>query len=51
MLAGIQAAALLIAAKRSDSLSSEIAIQTAVSRDHCNDLVSRQRFVATTRRL
>lgn len=39
MLAGIQAAALLIAAKRSDSLSSEIAIHTEHNTDDIKALI------------
>jgi len=39
MLAGVQAAALLIAAKRADGISSEIAIHTEKNTDDIKDLV------------
>lgn len=39
MLAGVQAAALLIAAKRADSISSEIALHTEKNTDDLKDLV------------
>jgi uncharacterized membrane protein len=40
MLAGVQAAALLIAAKRADAISSEIAIHTEKNTDDLKDLVN-----------
>src|SRR5580698_468808 len=40
MLAGVQAAALLIAAKRSDAISSEIAIHTEKNTDDLKDLLN-----------
>ncbi len=40
MLAGVQAAALLIAAKRSDSISSEIAVHTERNTDDLKSLVN-----------
>ena len=40
MLAGVQAAALLIAAKRADSISSEIAIHTEKNTDDLKDLLN-----------
>jgi uncharacterized membrane protein len=40
MLAGVQAAALLIAAKRADSISSEIAIHTERNTDELKELLS-----------
>jgi uncharacterized membrane protein len=40
MLAGVQAAALLIAAKRSDSISSEVALHTASNTDDIKTLIS-----------
>ncbi|MGA8297373.1 MAG: DUF1003 domain-containing protein [Acidimicrobiales bacterium] len=40
MLAGVQAAALLIAAKRSDSISSEIAIHTEKNTDDIKTLIA-----------
>ena len=40
MLAGVQAAALLIAAKRADAISSEIAIHTERNTDDLKDLVN-----------
>jgi uncharacterized membrane protein len=39
MMAGVQAAALLIAAKRSDSISSEVAIHTANNTDDIKRLI------------
>jgi uncharacterized membrane protein len=39
MMAGVQAAALLIAAKRSDSISSEVAIHTATNTDDIKKLI------------
>jgi uncharacterized membrane protein len=39
MLAGVQAAALLIAAKRSDTIASEIAIHTEKNTDDLKDLL------------
>jgi uncharacterized membrane protein len=39
MLAGIQAAALLIAAKRADSISSEVALHTANNTDDIKTLI------------
>lgn len=40
MLAGVQAAALLIAAKRADAISSEIAVHTERNTDELKDLVN-----------
>ena len=40
MLAGVQAAALLIAAKRADAISSEIALHTEHNTDELKDLVN-----------
>jgi uncharacterized membrane protein len=40
MLAGVQAAALLIAAKRADAISSEIAVHTEKNTDDLKDLVN-----------
>jgi len=40
MMAGVQAAALLIAAKRSDAIASEIAIHTEHNTDDIKDLIS-----------
>jgi uncharacterized membrane protein len=40
MLAGVQAAALLIAAKRADALSSEVALHTAHNTDDIKTLIS-----------
>lgn len=40
MLAAVQASALLIAAKRADSISSEIAIHTEKNTDEIKDLIS-----------
>ena len=40
MLAGVQAAALLIAAKREDSISSEVAIHTSQNTDDIKTLIS-----------
>src|SRR5580698_5104041 len=40
MLAGVQAAALLIAAKRADAISSEVAIHTANNTDDIKTLIS-----------
>jgi uncharacterized membrane protein len=39
MMAGVQAAALLIAAKRSDSISSEVAIHTSTNTDDIKKLI------------
>ena len=39
MMAGVQAAALLIAAKRSDSIASEVAVHTATNTDHIKTLL------------
>jgi hypothetical protein len=39
MMAGVQAAALLIAAKRSDSIASEIAVHTAHNTDDIKALI------------
>jgi len=41
MMAGVQAAALLIAAKRSDAIASEIAIHTEHNTDDIKDLLAR----------
>jgi uncharacterized membrane protein len=41
MLAGIQAAALLIAAKRSDAISSNIAVHTETTTDEIKDLLQK----------
>jgi uncharacterized membrane protein len=49
MLAGIQAAALLIAAKRADSLSSEVALHTANNTDDIKTLI--QENTALTARM
>jgi uncharacterized membrane protein len=49
MLAGIQAAALLIAAKRADSLSSEVALHTANNTDDIKTLI--QENTALTERM
>jgi uncharacterized membrane protein len=40
MLAGVQAAALLIAAKRADAISSEVALHTASNTDDIKTLIS-----------
>ena len=40
MMAGVQAAALLIAAKRSDAIASEIAIHTEHNTDDIKDLIA-----------
>jgi len=40
MMAGVQAAALLIAAKRSDAIASEIAIHTERNTDDIKDLIA-----------
>jgi uncharacterized membrane protein len=40
MLAGVQAAALLIAAKRADAISSEVALHTANNTDDIKTLIS-----------
>jgi len=39
MMAGVQAAALLIAAKRSDSISSEVAVHTSMNTDDIKKLI------------
>ncbi|MGB7104149.1 MAG: DUF1003 domain-containing protein, partial [Acidimicrobiales bacterium] len=39
MMAGVQAAALLIAAKRSDAISSEVAVHTATNTDDIKRLI------------
>ena len=39
MMAGVQAAALLIAAKRSDSISSEVAVHTSINTDDIKKLI------------
>jgi uncharacterized membrane protein len=39
MMAGVQAAALLIAAKRSDSISSEVAVHTSMNTDDIKQLI------------
>jgi len=47
MLAGVQAAALLIAAKRSDSISSEIAIHTERNTDELKTLLAENTALTT----
>jgi len=47
MLAGVQAAALLIAAKRADSISSEIAIHTVNNTDDIKTLVAENTSLTT----
>jgi uncharacterized membrane protein len=47
MLAGVQAAALLIAAKRSDSISSEIAIHTEKNTDDIKKLIQENTELTT----
>lgn len=48
MLAGVQAAALLIAAKRADSISSEIAIHTEMNTDDIKKLIQENTELTAT---
>jgi uncharacterized membrane protein len=50
MLAGVQAAALLIAAKRSDAISSEIALHTEKNTDEIKVLIAENTALTTTAR-
>jgi len=47
MLAGVQAAALLIAAKRADAISSEVAIHTANNTDDIKKLIAENTALTT----
>lgn len=48
MMAGVQAAALLIAAKRSDAVASEVALHTATNTDDIKVLISENTKITST---